>query len=847
MPFAPGYTPTTSFVNDETNTIAGRSTVRTVAVDIELANVSASITALKTNLQALQRDDNKAKDYLIEPYALAEQTRVLLAAKGTPRGNWVTATSYAIGDTIQNASIAYVCYTAHISSAPFTSPGFWIALSSNGDAVGSAIEATASKVAALASQTAAAASATAAAASATTAGTSATAAGVSATTAENSTTAAAGSAAAAATSATAAQTSGSAIALRTDLAASGGSALSGYLPAGTGAVAQTVQSQLRKTVFVSNYIPAVVNITTTDCTPYIQAAIDATPSGGTIDFDLLGTAMIDTVRAKFVTTQNGAVRHSCALLIDRPMKIKGYPACILRVKDFSAAWVAMVLGDVISAVMVTSSGVTIDGLEVDANGDNHYEIDVGGFKWWETGPTNKRPLDGISVQVALGAPNITNVLITNCGVVGSLAGVSFRGNMETETNTAFTDRTRTTGTVEGCVARNNRISRHRGNGILFVAGVTACRSERNRMKNGMYHAVRYYSGAVDCESIGDIEYTDCDAVIARWNATDNGYWRTDKSADIGYKIARAGFCFGGAFNYISNLHNILDCTFAGGRGKFKRMAVNHLVYYADNDVQLSGLGSVQPPPGSVVSNMRLEGYYIGCGLTTPTSTPVADRKEILFLNNQFLNSANQAMNFTETPKITAIGNACIGSNISASTHIRVDVCPTSFFAENSFSNGTKTGTRIGIQIFGDATGIKLGRNYHDANISAGNQVVQDSASTPKLPVGATIALSGYTNGWLASAFKTGTAGFECQITPQQNAGMAQISLRLDATGATTPDVLTLPAGLAPAALVSTILIDAVNGARHFCRILTSGLIQVQDIPGTGRPTALYGNIVYACV
>ena len=507
----------------------------------------------------------------------------------------------------------------------------------------------------------------------------------------------------------------------------------------------------------------------------------------------------------------------------------------------------MTSGDMVSAAMVTSSGVHITGLAVDCNSDYHYEIDVGGFKWWEQGPTLKRPIDGIIIQAVQNAPNIVNSSIKNCVVDRPLAGVGCRGNMESDFNSAFLTRTRTTGTVEGCVLRNNRVSRHRGNGVLFIAGVTACRSERNRMKNGTYHATRFYSQAVDCESIGDVDYVDCDAVIARYNTTDNGYHRTDKAADAQYKIARAGFAAGGSYNYVSNTHTILDCTFTGGRGKFKRLAVNHTIYYTETDVQLAGVCSVSPPPGFSVSSMRMDGYYIGCGLTTPVGNLLADRKPQMLLNNQFLNSFGQAMNLTGTPNVTSMGNACIGSSVSGGQHARVEACPGSFFAENSFSNGDKTGARIGIQVFGDATGIKLGRNYHDVNIIHANQVVQDAASTPKLPVGGTIALTGYVNGWAASAYKTGIAGFECQITPQQNAGVIQISLRLDATNATTADVITLPAGLAPAQLVSAILIDVVNGARHFCRILNTGLIQVQDIPGTGRPTALWGEIVYACV
>ena len=87
------------------------------------------------------------------------------------------------------------------------------------------------------------------------------------------------------------------------------------------------------------------------------------------------------------------------------------------------------------------------------------------------------------------------------------------------------------------------------------------------------------------------------------------------------------------------------------------------------------------------------------------------------------------MNFTNTQKLAVIGNVCIGSNIAGAPHIYVIDCPGSFFAENSFSNGDKTGARIGLQVFGDATGIKLGRSYQDSNISAINPVPVPTSST----------------------------------------------------------------------------------------------------------------------
>lgn len=327
MSFAPGYTPTTSFVNDETNAVAGRSTVRTVAVDTELANISSSITELKANAQKLQRDDDKLKDLLVEPYALAEQTRALIASKGTPRGLWASGTVYAVGDVVQQSNFAYICYTAHVAASPFTAAGFWLGISGDGSAAASASAAATSATNAATSATNAASGATTATTQATNASTSATNASNSATASANSATASSNSASAAANSEAAAAASydsfddrylgakavaptldndgnalitgalyfdsvigggtmrvwsGSAWAnlpattaeaisntpagniaattvqgaineIVSDLAASSGASLVGYLPNGTGAVVTTVQAKQREDVSIGDF------------------------------------------------------------------------------------------------------------------------------------------------------------------------------------------------------------------------------------------------------------------------------------------------------------------------------------------------------------------------------------------------------------------------------------------------------------------------------------------------------------------------------------------------------------------------------------------------------------------
>jgi hypothetical protein len=71
MAFAPNYSPTTDFSQDEDNAISGRSTVRTNRIDAEFSNISVTINAINNNLQGIQRSDNKLKDGVVEMTALA--------------------------------------------------------------------------------------------------------------------------------------------------------------------------------------------------------------------------------------------------------------------------------------------------------------------------------------------------------------------------------------------------------------------------------------------------------------------------------------------------------------------------------------------------------------------------------------------------------------------------------------------------------------------------------------------------------------------------------------------------------------------------------------------------------
>jgi len=60
----------------------------------------------------------------------------------------------------------------------------------------------------------------------------------------------------------------------TDLSASTGSTLVGTIQSGTGAVARTVDKKLKDRVYVTDFIPLGTVTATTDCSPYIQLALD---------------------------------------------------------------------------------------------------------------------------------------------------------------------------------------------------------------------------------------------------------------------------------------------------------------------------------------------------------------------------------------------------------------------------------------------------------------------------------------------------------------------------------------------------------------------------------------------
>lgn len=106
----------TGFQQEEQGLVAGRSTVRTAALDAELDAAALSISQIRENLNVIQRDDTHLRDAVVELHTLASDVLSLIASGAfNVRGDWVTATAYALGDIVQQGGFGYLCSTAHTS------------------------------------------------------------------------------------------------------------------------------------------------------------------------------------------------------------------------------------------------------------------------------------------------------------------------------------------------------------------------------------------------------------------------------------------------------------------------------------------------------------------------------------------------------------------------------------------------------------------------------------------------------------------------------------------------------------------------------------------------------------
>ncbi len=114
------YEPTTDFSQEEANNVAGRSTVRTSALDAELSAVALTLAQILANLALLQRDDTKVANEIIHPDSLDANTKALMAGKWNPRGPWAAGTDYRAGDLVTMERDSWVCTVDHTATSAYS-------------------------------------------------------------------------------------------------------------------------------------------------------------------------------------------------------------------------------------------------------------------------------------------------------------------------------------------------------------------------------------------------------------------------------------------------------------------------------------------------------------------------------------------------------------------------------------------------------------------------------------------------------------------------------------------------------------------------------------------------------
>jgi hypothetical protein len=104
------------FAEEEQAAVAGRSTVRTSALDASLANIQDFSDAVRENIGIIQRDDGEIRDAMVKMHTLAADVLALISSGAFVwRGAWVTTTDYAMGDLIAQDDSIYISAVAHAS------------------------------------------------------------------------------------------------------------------------------------------------------------------------------------------------------------------------------------------------------------------------------------------------------------------------------------------------------------------------------------------------------------------------------------------------------------------------------------------------------------------------------------------------------------------------------------------------------------------------------------------------------------------------------------------------------------------------------------------------------------
>lgn len=122
------------------------------------------------------------------------------------------------------------------------------------------------------------------------------------------------------------------------LAIGSGSSLVGFTQSGSGAIVTTAQAKMRQWVSVADFIPAGTNISTTDCQPYIRAALNELIARGG------GTLIIPPGDYRITTVESAAAHFYLVTVND--INILGYGATLRSTySNTSSSTTAMFLLD----------------------------------------------------------------------------------------------------------------------------------------------------------------------------------------------------------------------------------------------------------------------------------------------------------------------------------------------------------------------------------------------------------------------------------------------------------------------------------------------------------------------
>lgn len=104
-----------------------------VNLDAEFANIETTLDETLVNLALIQRDDGALKNQSVHKDAFDSTALALMGGSWTPRGDWVTGTSYAVSDGVANGGVFYVCVAVHTSNVFATdlAAGKWLAVVGN--------------------------------------------------------------------------------------------------------------------------------------------------------------------------------------------------------------------------------------------------------------------------------------------------------------------------------------------------------------------------------------------------------------------------------------------------------------------------------------------------------------------------------------------------------------------------------------------------------------------------------------------------------------------------------------------------------------------------------------------